>query len=210
MQMVSILLLALAVSLDSFSVGFTYGLRKMKIPFKAILVIACCSGSVMFISMLIGSFLTKFFPVYVTEKLGGLILVGIGAWVLYQFFKPAKDKEYLLHEKTLLNLEVRSLGIVIHILRKPMSADIDKSGVINGIEAVLLGFALSIDAFGAGIGAAILGFSPIVMSIAVAIMSSLFVSIGINAGHFLSKWKWIDKMAFLPGLLLITIGLWKL
>ncbi len=112
-------------------------------------------------------------------------------------FKPAKDKEYLLHEKTLLNLEVRSLGIVIHILRKPMSADIDKSGVINGIEAVLLGFALSIDAFGAGIGAAILGFSPIVMSIAVAIMSSLFVSIGINAGHFLSKWKWIDKMAFL-------------
>ncbi len=151
MQMVSILLLALAVSLDSFSVGFTYGLRKMKIPFKAILVIACCSGAVMFISMLIGSFLTKFFPVYVTEKLGGLILVGIGAWVLYQFFKPAKDKEYLLHEKTLLNLEVRSLGIVIHILRKPMSADIDKSGVINGIEAVLLGFALSIDAFGAGI-----------------------------------------------------------
>ncbi|PNB63295.1 sporulation membrane protein YtaF, partial [Pseudomonas sp. GW456-E7] len=146
-----------------------------------------------FISMLIGSFLTKFFPVYVTEKLGGLILVGIGVWVLYQFFKPAKDKEYLLHEKTLLNLEVRSLGIVIHILRKPMSADIDKSGVINGIEAVLLGFALSIDAFGAGIGAAILGFSPIVMSIAVAIMSSLFVSIGINAGHFLSKWKWIDK-----------------
>lgn len=95
-----------------------------------------------------------------------------------------KDKEYLLHEKTLLNLEVRSLGIVIHILRKPMSADIDKSGVINGIEAVLLGFALSIDAFGAGIGAAILGFSPIVMSIAVAIMSSLFVSIGINAKPF--------------------------
>lgn len=80
-----------------------------------------------------------------------------------------------------------------------MSADIDKSGVINGIEAVLLGFALSIDAFGAGIGAAILGFSPIVMSIAVAIMSSLFVSIGINAGHFLSKWKWIDKMAFCRG-----------
>lgn len=63
MQMVSILLLALAVSLDSFSVGFTYGLRKMKIPLKAIIVIAFCSGTVMFISMLIGSFLTKFFRV---------------------------------------------------------------------------------------------------------------------------------------------------
>ncbi|MCY8514410.1 sporulation membrane protein YtaF [Bacillus atrophaeus] len=210
MQMVSLLLVALAVSLDSFSVGFTYGLRKMRIPFKAIIVIACCSGAVMFLSMLIGGFLTKFFPVYVTEKLGGLILVGIGAWVLYQFFRPTKEQDYLLHEKTLLNLEVKSLGIVIHILRKPTSADIDRSGTINGIEALLLGFALSIDAFGAGIGAAILGFSPITLSFAVAIMSSLFVSIGIYAGHVLSKWSWIDKMAFLPGLLLITIGLWKL
>ncbi|MCY8971125.1 sporulation membrane protein YtaF [Bacillus atrophaeus] len=210
MQIVSLLLVALAVSLDSFSVGFTYGLRKMKIPLKAIIVIACCSGAVMFLSMLIGGFLTKFFPVYVTEKLGGLILVGIGAWVLYQFFRPTKEQDYLLHEKTLLNLEVKSFGIVIHILRKPTSADIDRSGTINGIEALLLGFALSIDAFGAGIGAAILGFSPITLSFAVAIMSSLFVSIGIYAGHVLSKWSWIDKMAFLPGLLLITIGLWKL
>ena len=38
------ILLALAVSLDSFSVGFTYGLRKMRIPFKSIMIIACCSA----------------------------------------------------------------------------------------------------------------------------------------------------------------------
>ena len=40
MMFASFLLLAFAVSLDSFSVGFTYGLRKLKIPFKAILIIA--------------------------------------------------------------------------------------------------------------------------------------------------------------------------
>ncbi|MEC3838899.1 sporulation membrane protein YtaF [Bacillus amyloliquefaciens] len=210
MEIVSLLLLAFAVSLDSFSVGFTYGLRKMKIPFKAIAVIACCSASVMFISMLIGHFLTKIFPVSVTEKLGGLILVGIGAWVIYQFFKPAKEPDYLLHEKTLLNLEVKSLGIVIHILKKPTSADIDQSGTINGVEALLLGIALSIDAFGAGMGAAILGFSPVMMSVTVGVMSSLFVSLGINAGHFFSRWNWIDKMTFLPGVLLIIIGIWKM
>lgn len=129
---------------------------------------------------------------------------------LIPIFQADKRTGLLIARKTLLNLEVKSLGIVIHILRKPTSADIDRSGTINGIEALLLGFALSIDAFGAGIGAAILGFSPITLSFAVAIMSSLFVSIGIYAGHVLSKWSWIDKMAFLPGLLLITIGLWKL
>ena len=93
--------------------------------------------------MLIGHFLTKIFPVSVTEKLGGLILIGIGAWVIWQFFKPAKEPDYLLHEKTLLNLEVKPLGIVIHILKKPTSADIDQSGTINGVEALLLGIALS-------------------------------------------------------------------
>ena len=50
----SLVLLALAVSLDSFSVGFTYGLRKMRIPFKSILIIACCSAVTLMIAMLIG------------------------------------------------------------------------------------------------------------------------------------------------------------
>ena len=55
----SIILLALAVSLDSFSVGFTYGLRKMRIPFKSIAIIACCSALTLTISMLIGHLLQQ-------------------------------------------------------------------------------------------------------------------------------------------------------
>ncbi|MFN2747676.1 MULTISPECIES: sporulation membrane protein YtaF [Bacillus] len=206
----SFLLLAFAVSLDSFSVGLTYGLRKLKIPFKAILIIAFCSGAVMLTAMMIGSLLEKFLPVVVTERLGAVILMGIGAWVLYQFFRPEKEQEVAISKKTLLNLELKSLGIVIHILRTPTSADIDKSGIITGMEAVLLGFALSIDAFGAGIGAAALGFSPVPMSITVAVMSSLFVFFGMKSGRFLSKWNWMDKLTFLPGILLIMIGIWKL
>lgn len=110
----------------------------------------------------------------------------------------------------LFNLEVWLLGIVIYILRKFMSVDIDKLGVINGIEVVLLGFVLLIDVFGVGIGVVIFGFLLIVMSIVVVIMSLLFVLIGINVGYFLFKWKWIDKMVFLLGFLLIMIGFWKL
>ena len=53
----SIILLALAVSLDSFSVGFTYGLRKMRIPFKSIAIIACCSAMTLTIAMLLGHLL---------------------------------------------------------------------------------------------------------------------------------------------------------
>jgi putative sporulation protein YtaF len=211
-QLASLLFLAFAVSLDSFSVGFTYGMRKMSIPFKSILIIACCSAGTLLIAMLVGDLLTRIFPIYVTERLGGFILILIGAWVLYQFFRPTKEvaEGEVETEKTLINFEIKTLGIVINILRKPMSADIDKSGTITGIEALLLGFALSLDAFGAGIGAALLGYSPLIMSILVACMSSLFVTVGIKSGNIFSKFAWVDKFSCLPGIILIMIGIWKL
>ncbi len=73
----------------------------------------------------------------------------------------------------------------------------------------MLGFALSLDAFGAGIGAAMLGFSPIYLAIAVAVMSSLFVLLGIKSGTYFHRFEWVQKFTFIPGILLIIIGIWK-
>ncbi|MDZ5472475.1 sporulation membrane protein YtaF [Bacillus sp. 31A1R] len=208
---VSLLLLALAVSLDSFSVGFTYGLRKMRIPFKSILVIACCSAVTLMIAMGIGHIIEKFISPDLAESVGGIVLVLIGGWVLFQFFRPEKLKDDALpHEKTIVNFEIKSLGLVVNILKKPMSADFDKSGTITGIEAFMLGFALSLDAFGAGIGAAMLGFSPLSLAVTVAFMSSLFVFLGMRMGVKLSKISWMQNFSFIPGVLLIILGIWKI
>lgn len=209
-QTFSLLLLAFAVSLDSFSVGFTYGLRNVKIPFKSILVIAGCSAIVLMAAMTIGEFLQKVLPGNSAERVGGFILMVIGAWILYQFFRPEKSASRLTSERTLLNVEIQSLGIVINILKKPMSADFDRSGTITGIEALMLGIALSLDAFGAGIGAAMLGISPISLAVAVAVMSSIFVFGGMKAGIYFSGYKRVQKLGFLPGILLIIVGIIKL
>ena len=208
----SLLLLAFALSLDSFSVGFTYGLRKMVLPLKSVFIIATCSAISLMIAVSIGHGLEKILSPNITASLGGFILIALGAWVLFQFFRSEKEKEseQLEHEKLIVNFEIRSLGIAINILKKPMSADFDRSGTITGIEAFMLGFALSIDAFGAGIGAVMLGFSPIYLAITVAVMSSLFVLLGIKSGSFFHKINWIQKFTFLPGILLIIIGIWKL
>jgi putative sporulation protein YtaF len=209
-QLISLFILAFAVSLDSFSVGFTYGLRKMKIPFRSIVIIATCSALSLLIASVVGHFLGEILSPSITDKIGGFILILLGAWVLYQFFRPEKNKEIVSIEKTIVNFEIKSLGIVINILRKPLSADFDLSGTITGIEALMLGVALSLDAFGAGVGAAMLGFSPIYLAVAVAVMSSLFVSMGIKSGSLLSNSDWIQKFTFLPGILLIIIGVWKI
>jgi putative sporulation protein YtaF len=206
----SLLILAFALSLDSFSVGLTYGLRKMIMPLKSIMIIAICSGLTLLIAISIGHGLEKVLSPKITTSLGGFILIVLGAWVLYQFFRPDKEKEILKQEKTIVNFEIRSLGLAINILKKPMSADFDQSGTITGIEALMLGFALSLDSFGAGIGAAMLGFSPIYLAGLVTVMSFLFLLLGIKSGTVLHRFHWVQRFTFLPGILLIIIGIWKI
>ncbi|WP_153127469.1 sporulation membrane protein YtaF [Peribacillus tepidiphilus] len=204
----SLFALTFAVSLDSFNVGLTYGLRKIKIPFKSIAVIACCSALSLLLSMGVGQAISGILTPEGSERTGGIILIVLGIWIILQFFKPEKHEE-LPEEKIIFNLEIKSLGVAINILRKPLTADFDKSGTINGIEAFVLGFALSLDAFGAGIGAAMLNFSPWLLAFSIAIMSSLFIVMGLSCGKRLSANEWMNKISFLPGIILIIIGLWK-
>jgi putative sporulation protein YtaF len=206
----SLLLLAFAVSLDSFSVGFTYGLRKMKIPLKSICIIACCSALSLMGAMVIGQIVESFISPETAGKIGGIFLVLLGVWILFQFFRSEKTRDVLPHERIIVNFEIKSLGLVINILKKPMVADFDQSGSITGIEAFMLGMALSLDAFGAGIGAVMLGFSPLALAFAVAVMSSLLVFCGMKIGAILYRNSIIQKFTFIPGLLLIFIGIWKL
>ncbi|WP_078414004.1 sporulation membrane protein YtaF [Priestia abyssalis] len=206
----SLFLLAFAVSLDSFSVGLTYGLRNMFIPLKSIVIISLCSAASLICSMMLGKGIARFFSPEFTEKLGGFILVFLGAWVLYQFFRSDEAVSAQKEEKMLWKLEIKSFGVVIHILKKPTAADFDQSGSITGIEALMLGLALSLDAFGAGIGAALLGYSPLYLAVIVVLMSSSFLLMGIRCGKALSRLKWMKAFSFIPGVVLIMIGIWRL
>ncbi len=209
-QYMSLFLLAFAVSLDSFSVGLTYGLRKMHMPLKSLSIIALCSAVSLLLAMFLGTIIMNFMSIQFAETIGGVILICLGLWVLYQFFRSNEKDSELVGENLILNFEIKSLGVVINILKKPTEADFDRSGSITGLEAFFLGIALSLDAFGAGIGAALLGFSPWGMAICVAIMCSLFVVSGIKLGRVFSNVSWIQKLSFLPGVLLIVIGVIKL
>ena len=209
MEILSLFFLAFAVSMDSFSVGFTYGLRKMRIPFHGCFILAICSGTILYFSILIGSSLSGLLSEKASQTIGGMILIFLGVWALGQFFLGHKNlsQKEAQTEKILLKFEVKTIGLVI---KKPITADLDHSGTITGIEAVLLGIALSVDAFGAGIGASMLGFSPLLLACMVGTMSAIFAYFGIHLGSKLASEKWMKKFSFLPGILLICFGIWRL
>lgn len=215
-QLVSLFILALAVSLDSFGVGITYGMRGISIPIRSIVIIALCSGVVILLAMSIGQGLHLVLPPYVARNLGGLILIGIGIWALTNVYRSQKNtsSQEVVHERKevehIWSLEIKMLGIVIQLLRKPTMADFDQSGVISPIEAIVLGIALALDAFGAGIGAALIGFSSLATAGLIGLMSGLFIYLGITCGHLCAEVTWLKKTSFFPGLILIALGLLKL
>lgn len=215
LNLIYLLILALAVSLDSFGVGVTYGLRKMKLPVISIIIIGLSSAIMILISMQIGVWLSLMLPPSMAKWIGSIILVSIGVWAILQVLKSNQEAE-IDNKKSITNkgkrivyIEIKKLGIVIEILKKPIKADIDNSGNISASEAMLLGLALSLDAFGAGIGAALVGFNSVVAAITIAGMSSLFILLGLKTGFWFSGIDWLKKFTVLPGIILILIGILK-
>jgi putative sporulation protein YtaF len=226
LPVVSLLILALAVSLDGFSVGVMYGLRKIRLPLLSIVIISCCSGLIIYMSMQIGVLISRFInPVFATA-IGGMILIGIGMWAVYQVMTQKKDSfeqgeaELALNAnlldasthtaKEILYIELKRWGLVIQILRRPSIADMDRSGYISSYEALLLGVALSLDAFGAGIGAALIGFTPWLTSAVIALASGAFLASGLHIGFKFSELSWIRRLSVFPGFVLIVMGILKL
>jgi putative sporulation protein YtaF len=192
--------LVIAVSLDGFSVGVTYGMRKIRVPFIGLLIIMFCSGITVLLAMTIGSSLRSFISPSMAELLGGGILITLGFISLYN----------ILLSKWNNPSESKKQNILTTVLNTPDKADLDKSGTISANEALLLGTALALDAFGAGIGASMLGYSPVITALLIACMSGVFVFCGIKIGMLLSQSKHLQNMSFLPPILLIALGFFNI
>lgn len=93
LEIYSLLLLAFAVSMDSFNVGFTYGMRRIAIPLYAIIIIACCSSFSLYIAELLGSLFGVFLTPNIGQKIGGSILILLGIWALYQCFRSLQENK---------------------------------------------------------------------------------------------------------------------
>ncbi|WP_058307131.1 sporulation membrane protein YtaF [Gracilibacillus massiliensis] len=189
-------LIIIAISIDSFLVAFTYGLRELTLPLSEMLKISITVATVFGISMIIGDVLSSIISIQSAEMVGGFILAMVGVLLLTTLVEKKKKK--------------KKIPFLIKILKKPMEADIDHSGKINGIEPFLIGIALSLDSFGAGIGVSILGASPVITSLFVFVLTSLFLIVGVYTGKYFANIKGMKKVSILPGFLLIVIGIWKM
>lgn len=223
----SICILALSLSIDALGVGMTYGLRKVKIPLLSAIII--CMFSILYsgAAIFLGKYLSYTIPPKISKLLGIIILIIMGCWIILQSLIKNKGKDTLemgnndqynhdkmnSRDKTLLKIVIKSLGITIQVLRNPSECDIDKSGIIDIKESLLLGLALSVDAVGVGIGSALSGFHSSIIPFAVGLFQMVLLRLGTCIGNRLGEnladtGKVKEKfMAIIPGILLIILAI---
>lgn len=206
----STILLAIVVSIDSLGVGITYGLRKLKIPILALIIIGLCSAVLLSISIFAGSIIKNLLHESVLSVISGLILIAIGGAQLMKGVGKSFQHELLSEQgNLLLSLRLKPLGIIISVSCDPVTADLDSSGHIDLREAGVLGTALGIDALGVGLGISLADFSSLIIPCVFA-GCILFVYLGqllvrVSAIRAIS-----EKWSFAPSMLLVLMGVLRL
>lgn len=213
-----IVVLALVVSLDGFAAALSYGAQRIRVSAAAVFVISVTSAGVIYVAMALGQFVGGLFPASVARYLGAALLVVLGGFLLAQHGRAKVPEELdsalplspaVESIQPIAEINLRIFGLVIQILRHPALADRDHSGVISWQEAILLGLALALDAFGAGLGAAMTGLPGLPTALVVGVVKICALVSGWELGYRLQH-RLSRGLVRLPGALLIFLGLFDL
>ncbi len=209
--------LALALSVDSLTVGLVYGARGIRLPARGLLVVCLVSAAVLGAAMFVGQAAALTLGGIWAQRLGAGLLMAVGAWVTWQAWRSAGVARPDLHPPAepasdpvpVLTWRVPALRLVITILREPVAADMDRSGSINTGEAVLLGLALATDSVGAGLGAGMAGFSPLRLPLLVGLAGWGSLYAGCQLAALLPR-RLQGRWSVLHGLVLLALGVTRL
>lgn len=213
MAILRLVALVLALSLDSLVVGVAYGLRGIRVPLRPLLTLGLVSFAGLAASMLVGVGAGTLISPLVARLIGGLLLIGIGAYTLLKAWLDATaGRANADKAPRVAVVRLRSLGLIIQILRDPAAADTDASGDLTVTEALTLGVALSIDALavGAGIGIVSQSWLTWLLPPAAGLGTAGLLAAGHAAGRRGVALQANSRLGYLPGFILIALGLSQL
>jgi len=202
MEIWAIIFLSLAVSLDGLGAGFAYGLNGIRIKTTSRILISLASAFAIYLSLLAGSLLNTVLNPILAKNLGAILLCVMGVYIFWQELKFILDKGHIPKDFYTQSF-FKKLFI---LLKQPSIADFDQSGSISGMEVFFVGFALAMDAFGAGFGAALSGSNPLLTSALVGIFKFMLLSFGMQLGKKFNKIPWQGVVLLMPGVIFFFIG----
>ncbi|MBS4538478.1 manganese efflux pump [Clostridium sp. D2Q-11] len=205
MDLISLVLIATAVSIDGFWGGFAFGLRKIRIKFLPLIIISFMSVILSMVTMQIGYNLKEFIPLASAKYIGAGLLILLGLFTLRE---SKKQEDSLSNDSTKISdFKPRDL---IKVIRNPLLSDIDKQNDIKAMEGIILGLAVGMDASIAAFTVSLMGVNPYTTPFLFGLTH--FVLIGV--GNVVARHNEINqlgqKFSYLPGLILMVLGVLRL
>ena len=176
------ILLALSVSIDSLTIGISYGLKKTKIDNISNTILFAISFCITCGSIFLGHYISTLFSPTISTILGSSFLIILGVYNIYK------------------------------TINKPLiDYDIDHSNNIDAKEAIFLGLALSIDSACIGIGSGIIGINNIVLPFFVASFQLVFLNCGNLVANSIAKYVNVSEYALsiFSSFILILVGIFR-
>jgi len=204
MHIFSALVFAIVVSIDNFTVGIAYGVKRIKIRLSSNLLIGLISSFGTLLSMVLGLAIIKAISAKTANLIGCVILLTLGIYFLVDFFK----KKFKIQS---LKLQFKhDFSVYQALLNYPEIADVDKSGSLEVKESTMLAFALTLNNFGLGLGVGITGINIFEATILTFIISIISISLGYTVGQkFLSKLLG-DYAGLFSGCLIILLAIYEI
>lgn len=211
MSIFYVLLLGLAVSIDGFVAGVAYGLKNIRMPFASLSIVGIVASICTAVAMVMAYAVGQFIHTDIAIALGAFLLIMLGLWSLFQQYLTKGVASYEMDGEVTARKLTFSLGrLVISIMAKPETADVDRLGFISSLEAVFLGLAVGADAMVGTFAAALMGSLPLYTPIAVGIIHMICIAGGYHSSRKFFPEKLKKRFPYLPGTLLIILGLLRL
>ena len=195
---ISALSFSLSSNLDNAVVGIAYGIKKVRIGIITNLIIAIVTSIGTLLSMLIGSYISKFLPHSTANGLGAIVIIILGVYFIIQSIVKFSNNT---------NSKALALKNITDMIDYAEKSDLDNSGDINMKEALIVAFGLTFNDLGTGVAASMTGVNIQLTVISTFILSILTIIFGEAIGnHVLGEI--LGKYAPLfSGILLIILGI---
>lgn len=217
--------LAVALSIDGILVGAAYACRRIHIPLTSLLLITFVTSALMYVSMASARILSAAISAKAAESWGSLIMLGLGVWLLWRSLErqirsaarrsvegypqsvPHGGNQRNCHQPVGINKSAKNN--IVAVIREPLAADQDSSGVIDARESAILGIALGLDAFLAGFAASLSGFSLwLILWTSLACFG--FLKLGCFAADLVCTRRTRTAWYLAPGVLLIAVSVLRM
>ena len=206
-----LLLFAISLSLDAVAVGFSYGMKKIKIPIPSLVMLFVISALMGAAGTFFGTAVSALLCADAAKWISFLLLLGLGLWMIYDSFRDAKEKGQRkeLKEEKSFEFMVKSMGLSVKIIKHPIDCDFDKSSTIDLWEAAYLAFLLSIDVICSCASLAVSGNSSYIIPVLVGVFQTAFLCGGNLVGKYFSNVRFLSAkvIQLLPGIILVCVAL---